>query len=217
MHQLGLNLPPEERLEDRHFAVSDANRDAHRWVMAWPEWPGYGLYLHGPQGSGKSHLARIWAERAKARIITPEEAATQAASLKEKQAVLVDGLTSAVPDETGLFHLCNAVREHQGHLLLVGQASPAELKVTLPDLRSRLLALPAAGIDAPDDALLSAMMTKQFEDRGLLVPQEVTTYLLPRIERSFAAIADAVQRIDAHALAAKRKITVPLVREALES
>ncbi|MBN8530942.1 MAG: hypothetical protein J0L97_03650 [Alphaproteobacteria bacterium] len=218
IHQLGLNLPPEERLEDRHFIIGDANRDAHAWIMAWPEWPVYGLYLYGPEGSGKSHLARIWAARAKARIIAPEEAEREAAAFTRGQALAVEKVddTMRETDGKGLFHLCNSAREHQGFLLLVGRAAPAELHITLPDLRSRLLALPAISMSAPDDALLSAVLAKHFEDRGLRVPQEVIAYLMPRMERSFAAAAKTAARIDAYALSMKREITVPLAREAMD-
>jgi chromosomal replication initiation ATPase DnaA len=85
----------------------------------------------------------------------------------------------------------------------------------LPDLKSRLAATPQVAIQAPDDALLAAVMAKQFRDRGLTVAPDVLAYVMTRIERSFAEVAEVVDRLDNAALAAGRGVTIPLAREVL--
>jgi chromosomal replication initiation ATPase DnaA len=87
--------------------------------------------------------------------------------------------------------------------------------VTLPDLASRLAAMPAVAIAPPDDALLAAVLVKLFADRQLAIGADVVDYLVGRMERSFAAASAMVERLDRAALAERRAVTVPLVRKML--
>jgi chromosomal replication initiation ATPase DnaA len=118
-------------------------------------------------------------------------------------------------DEAALFHLHNLLRETGRHLLLTGREPPARWGLRLPDLRSRLTVLPLAAIGAPDDDLLQAVLVKLFADRQLRVGHDLLAYLLPRMERSFAAARDLVARLDAAGLAGQRPVSVPLAREVL--
>ena len=93
----------------------------------------------------------------------------------------------------------------------------ARSNAALKDLSSRLLACPAIGIGPPDDALIGAVMVKQFTDRQVKIDPEVLTFLLARMERSFAAVSQLVAALDQAALAEKRRITVPLAREVLDA
>lgn len=204
---LPISLPPV--FSESNFVVADCNRNAYEWVMRWPEWNAHALIVYGPAGSGKSHLGHIWAERASAKIA---EAPLKPETMRGNWLIEdVDKLR----DERALFHLLNLARENKTFLLLSANVAPKRLPFTLPDLTSRLLALPAVGIDAPDDALLAAVLRKQFSDRQLKVEDEVIAYLLPRIERSFTRVAELVEKIDAAGLAAKRGLTVPFIKRTL--
>jgi len=212
--QLPLPLPVENAFEAEEFVVANSNRDAVAWINAWPDWPGQGLVVHGPAASGKSHLASIWTKRVNASVLDVETLST-ARCLEITEPVLVDAADSC-RNEDALFHLLNHVRA-QGHsVLLTGRVPPASWPVRLPDLRSRLLALPSVAMEPPDDLLLTQLAAKLFADRQITVSDEVIGYMLKRLERSCAAFAAAVEQLDRAALAARRPVTVPLARRVLE-
>ena len=173
-----------------------------------------------PTGSGKSHLAEVWRRRSGAGLVEASgladvaEAARGAA--REAKALVVDGLGGRI-DERALLHLYNAVAERGGHLLLTAPAPPARWPLALPDLASRLRLAPAVALGMPDDALLGALMLKLFADRQIAVAPEVPAYVVPRIERTFEAVARLVERLDRASLAEGRAITVPLVRAVLSA
>jgi chromosomal replication initiation ATPase DnaA len=214
--QLAIDLPYHPCLGRADFLVSDCNRAALDGIERWPDWPGHRLVLYGPEGSGKSHLAHLWCAMSGARYLT-------GAALAEAEPLLCNGAVPpgvAVDDaesapETALLHLYNSCAEAGVGLLVVSRQAPAAWPIGLPDLASRLRAMPATGIDPPDDALLGAVLVKHFADRQLRVAPSVIAYLVLRMERSFATAAALTARLDELALAAGRKIGLPLARQAL--
>jgi DnaA regulatory inactivator Hda len=219
--QLPLELGHRPALSGDDFLVAPCNAEAHAWLERWPDWPAPALCLFGPRGCGKTHLAHAFAERnAMAGVATVAAAeldeATLPALLDGRRLVVVEDI-DALASEAALFHLYNMAREAGASLLLTALHAPARLPIRLPDLRSRLNAAPAVGIGAPDDATLAAVLVKLFADRQLKVSEEVVTYLLGRIERSFAAALGVVAAIDRASLAERRAVTVPLVRGVLEA
>jgi len=206
------DLPVETRYGRGDFLVSDSNRAAFELVERWPDWPARALALHGPPGSGKTHLAHLWCGRSGAALIAGDAAALgEPAALPP--AVAVDNAERAA--ERVLLHLYNLCLERGGSLLLVLPASPASLDIKLADLASRLRSLPVAGIAPPDDALLHAVLFKHFSDRQLRVKAGVFPYLTARMERSFAAAAALAARLDRLSLESGRPVTVGMVREVL--
>ena len=192
--QLPLPLSYRIAMGESEFFVSEANADAVAWLDRWPDWPQAQVLLIGPEGSGKSHLARLFAARVGARIVDPADEAHPEA----------------------LFHAWNAAIL-DAPLMMIARRAPREWPHRLPDLASRLAATPLLAIADPDDALLGAVLAKQFADRGLRLPPEVAAYVLTRIERSFAAVSLTVAALDTAALAEGRAITVPLARDVLEA
>lgn len=194
------------------FVVAESNREAFAWItQQWPNWPSHGLILRGPRGSGKSHLAQIWAHRANAEFLAAPALSGDSRLVLED----VERFFGNAESEEMLFHLLNQVASHKGHILMTAVIAPVLWPVQLPDLRSRLLALPVAAIEPPDDAALTAVISKLFSDRQLRVPADVIDYLVRRIERSYASAHAAVVACDAAALATGRAMTLPLVREVL--
>lgn len=188
------------------FLVASCNRDAVGWIDRWPEWPYPCLVLYGPSGSGKTHLARVWQQRAQA--VWDDGAGVDAHLREAGQArnICLD-INGDVADEAALFHLFNRAREQGGSLLITGRTPVRDWGIRLPDLASRLLAAPAASLAEPDDALLAAVTVKLFADRQLAVTPDLLTYILARVDRSFAALGEAVSRLDRAALQEKRPIT----------
>lgn len=216
MAQLPLDLAQPPVLCHANFFVSDANREAHGWVMAWPAWPAPALLLTGPAASGKTHLARIWAAKSGARELGVEtlERLPPADALADAPAAVIEQIERA-PGEA-LFHLLNCAGEKAISLLLTTRRALPDLPFVLPDLRSRIAALPVARLTPPDDALLEAVLAKLFSDRQLRVTPDVTRYLLARMERSFAAAAGLVDTLDRAALERRRNLSLPFVRTLLE-
>jgi chromosomal replication initiation ATPase DnaA len=206
--QLPLDLGHRRAMGRDDFLVSAANEQAVRWIDRWPDWPPPGIALVGPPGSGKTHLAHVWAERAGA--IFGGDDLLGAAS---QGAVVVDDAERCAQQD--LLHLFNTARASGATLLLTATRPPGQWATRLPDLRSRLSTLPVAEIAAPDDALLAAVLVKHFADRQVPVAPEVVTYLLTRLDRSFAAARRAAAALDRAALAQRKPLTVPLARAVL--
>jgi DnaA regulatory inactivator Hda len=201
------------------FLVAPCNAEAHAWVTEPQRWPGPASILCGPAGSGKTHLAHLFAHAGGGVLVSAVELTPESSRpLLESVPVLVVEDCDRPEDrpEVALFHLINQARELGRTLLLSARTAPVAWGVKLPDLRSRLLAMPVAAIGAPDDALLAALLVKLFADRQLRIGEEVVHYLLGRMERSFAACAQTVEHLDRAALAGQRAITVPLARRILE-
>ena len=196
------------------FLVAPCNEAAVAWLDRWPDWPGPALVIHGSPGSGKSHLAEVWRRRSGAEIIEAAGLVQTAPSAEPVAALVIDGLGGPV-DERALLHAYNAIAERGGHLLLTAPTPSARWPLSLPDLASRLRLAPAAALGLPDDTLLAALMLKLFADRQITVAPEVPAYVVPRIERTFEAVARLVDRLDRAALAESRAVTVPLVRGVL--
>ena len=204
------------------FLIADSNRDAVSWIDLWPEWPAPALVLYGPAACGKTHLAAVWSAQAGAVSINPEELSTTSADIlfARGQHYLIDPVDPWIGDraaETTLFHLYNLAKENKRTLLLTMRVPPVRLSFTIPDLASRLRAAPGVAIHAPDEMLLGAVLVKMFADRQLQIGEDVLNYILPRMERSFAAARDLVIKADQQALAEKRPISVPLIRQVLMS
>jgi DnaA regulatory inactivator Hda len=219
--QLALDLKPRTARGRADFLVAESNAAAVEWIDRWPAWPSRALAIWGPAASGKTHLGHVWCASSGADAVGPEDVrAHDAAALRARNACLfVDGadrLAGTREDEEAFLHLYNYMLETNGALLLSAREAPGRWRIGLADLASRMRALSGAGIEAPADELLAAVMVKQFQDRQLRVGEDVVVYLLARIERSFAAVAAVVADIDAAALERGRAVTVPLAREVLE-
>ena len=212
--QLAIDLPYRPALGRADFLVSDCNAAALQRIEGWPDWPGRALVLYGPPDSGKSHLTHLWGELCGGRLIAGGALAEHDPSaLAAGRAVAVDDAERAA--EHSLLHLFNCCCESGAGLLIVARQPPAVWPIALPDLASRLRAAESVGIGAPDDALLAAVLVKHLSDRRLPVKPGVVAYLVPRMERSFAAAADLAATLDQLALSAHRPVGLALARQAL--
>jgi chromosomal replication initiation ATPase DnaA len=206
MAQLTLDLGLRPALDRENFLVAPSNETAVAWIDRWPDWPGAALALYGPPGCGKTHLAQVWRAASGAIAVGPADLARTSPPdlLGQSRTVLLDGLDAVLDSdaerERTVLHLYNMVVERGGHMLLTGQSAPARWPVALADLRSRLAAVQAVELGAPDDALVEAVLVKLFADRQLRVGAEVVR----------------VDAIDRAALESRREITVPLARRVLK-
>lgn len=216
--QLVLDLPHRQALDADDFLVSGSNAAALAMVEAWPRWTAQALFVSGPAGSGKSHLVNVWRSKSSARVVaasTVTEDTVAALSGATIPALAVEDLDRGIADERLLFHVLNLAKEEKLSVLLTAGRAPGELDVTLPDLRSRLRALPHAAIAEPDHGLIGALLVKLFADRQLRVEPAVVAHLARHLDRTTAAVHRAVTLVDRLALARRRRITRALVTEAL--
>ena len=218
--QIPFDLPTRPAMGRDDFLVGPENSEAAGWIDRWPEWPAPALVVSGSAASGKTHLAAVWGDKAKALSVEGSELVSVSAKDLAARAdnLVIDGVDPWIGDrraEETLFHLYNMAKENGHYLLLTMRSTPTRLDFEIPDLASRLRAAPVALIHPPEDSLLSAILIKQFYDRQLQISEDVLRYILPRMERSFAAARDLVGRADALALAEKRPISVPLMRQVL--
>ncbi len=214
--QLALALDHAESFAREDFLSGPSNARALALIEAWPLWPHRSVMLTGPEGSGKSHLAAIWAQAAGARLIAAR--ALEPASVPRALAtgaLVVEDITAGSFDERALFHLVNLAGEEAAFLLLTAREAPAAFAIR--DLASRLKALPVVALAPPDDALLRAVLVKLFADRQLAVDESLIGYVATRIERSFAAARACVTRLDEEALRQKRPLTRALAAEILRA
>src|SRR5262245_1099567 len=209
---LALNHPVSFARED--FLRGPSNNAAFTLIESWPDWPDRIVALVGPQGSGKSHLSAIWAEATGARVLSAKLlSTTDVPGALATGALVVEDLESADLDEQALFHLINLAREERAYVVFTARSAPANFAVTIRDLASRLRAVPAVMLTAPDDALLRSLLVKLAADRQLALDEPLVNFLVTRIERSFAAAHAAVQKLDDEAMRQQRPVTRALASE----
>lgn len=200
-NQIPLSFPVIPAMAREDFLVSDSNREALAWIDRWPNWNAPLLYIYGPEGSGKTHLASIW------KTGTP-------------QGTLIENLNAIAGDHTqeeNLFHLYNRIRQVPGSVLLTGTLPLPLVKFAIPDLASRLRACPQVALGLPDEHLLRALLVKLFADRQMRIDVGVIEYCINRMDRSFAAARDLVIKLDHKSLIEKRAVTPAMVRSIIDA
>jgi chromosomal replication initiation ATPase DnaA len=214
--QLPLDLPVKTRFETEDFIASASNLGALQWVERWPDWPDHILVLSGPEGTGKSHLASLWAEKSGAAIIAASVLSLSSVpELARFHALVIEDCDRGALDEHALFHLLNSAREKGCFIVLSGRSNPSEWGLRTPDLLSRLRLAPEIRMEAVDDALLRAVLFKLFIDRQLDIDPIIVDFIQSRIERSVAAARQFVEKLDQEGLARGKRITRLLASELL--
>lgn len=199
-NQIPLTFPVTPAMGREDFLVSDCNREALAWIDRWPYWNAPALYIYGPEGSGKSHLASIWKAGAGAKGQVIED---------------IDAQIGNRPQEETLFHLYNRVRQTPGALLVTGTKPLALQKFAVPDLASRLKSCPQVALGLPDEDLLRVLLVKLFSDRQMRIDVNVIEYAVARMERSFAAARNLVLQLDQRSMTEKKPVTASMVRAVL--
>jgi chromosomal replication initiation ATPase DnaA len=209
--RLGLRRPAAHTRDS--FVRGPSNAQALAALDAWPGWPGGALVLVGPEGVGKTHLARAWAAAAKAVILNREAPDVGRA---QGRPVLMEDVDQGFEAEA-LFHLINLAAHDGASLLLTARKPPAAWPADLPDLRSRLNALMVAEIEAPDDTVLSGLLKVFFRERNIRPHDDVYPYLLRRMERSAPGAREIVRRLDETEDGEPRPVSRVLARQILEA
>ena len=215
--QLILNLQHRPAFGRDDFMVTECNQEALSFIELWPNWPGPLVWLCGPPGCGKSHLAAVWQEQSGANQLDQSQIISDSIGITRDFCCFFIDLLEGIENERSWLSFYNAVTEQGGSILVTSLFPPATWNFLIPDLGSRLRAAPVIKIAKADDELLEAVLIKLFIARQLHVQPEVISYLLRRMDRSLAAAREIVELLDNAALAEKRMITVPLARSVIKS
>ncbi|WP_170395602.1 HdaA/DnaA family protein [Ruegeria arenilitoris] len=217
--QLSFDLPAKTALGREDFFVSPANALAVAMISA-TSWPGNKLVLSGPAGSGKTHLAHVWAAATGGRIIQARDVRYEDVPALASTPIAVEDIPMVAGDldqQKTLFHLHNLVLAEGHALLMTGRLAPKLWELPLPDLQSRIEGAHHVALDPPDDALLGAVLAKLFVDRQLNPGPDVIAYLVKHMDRRFKTAAEVVARLDHLALSEKREITRALAIRVLNA
>lgn len=215
-----LDLPLCESHRRDDFYVSPSNALALAAIDGWRAWPGLKSVLTGPEGSGKTHLAQIWADAASGTRIPamalstadlPALAATGGVAVEDAERIAGNPAR-----EEALFHLHNLLAERGLPLLVTAATPPRDWGIALPDLASRLQAASVIRLLPPDDTLLRAVMAKMFADRQVIVAPAILEWAALRMTRSLSAARALVQTLDARALAEGGPITRQMAEDWLD-
>jgi chromosomal replication initiation ATPase DnaA len=191
--QIALPLDWPQSEGESRFIVSSANREAFDHFRKWSMWPVKATILTGPRRSGRTLLARTFAERVHGRVI--DQADRQ--------------------DEEEVFHAWNDAQDSGLPLIMIADEAPPAWSPSLPDLRTRLAITPVTSINQPDDALFEALIQLLFADRGLHVPREALRFMTERLHREYWTAERAVEEVDRFAIAERARVTMPTIRRAL--
>ena len=216
--QLPLALPHEPTYERDDFVLGKSNRAAVAAIDAWPDWPAPVLLVLGPAGSGKTHLAHLWAARSGARLCTAGELDAGAPqNFAPAGCLVVEDADRGPIDEAVLFHLLNLSREEHRSLLITARSDPERWLIRLPDLRSRLKGARCLRLTAPDDAQLAIVLTKLFADRGIEADAALIDFAVRRIERSVPAAQHLADALDRRSLAEGRRVSRSMAGDLLRA
>ena len=206
--QLTLELPLDPSYGADDFLVAHSNNEAFATLLRWPHWLGRRLILAGPGGSGKSHLAAIWAQRSGARVVSAGRLTLpDLPALALVPALVIEDADIAPVPEAALFHLLNLMEERGHFVVLTAKAPPDAWNLMTPDLLSRLRLARLVTLGPPDEALVRDVLVKLFADRQLTVEPSLVAFLARHVERSLGAARALVERLDREALAQGRRIT----------
>ena len=191
--QIALPLDWPQSQGESRLIVSDANRAAFEHFRKWSLWPAKAPLLTGPRRSGRTLLARSFADRVSGRVIDRAHDA----------------------NEEEVFHAWNAAQDSGHPLVLIVDRAPPEWEIELPDLRTRIAVTPVATIVEPDDSLFRDLIDLHFADRGLHIPREALKFMTERLHRDYWTIERAVESVDRFAISERARLSLPTIRRAL--
>lgn len=212
--QLGFAFNHEESYSSDEFIISSSNEEAYLRVLSWPSWGWPYIAIYGSEGSGKTHLAYIWKEKTGAAYIQDNTfAALSCTQIFSYSRYICLDLSAKPHDEEKLFHLMNMVKDEGGNILFTSETPPARWNVKLPDLASRLRAIPSCEIHEPDEMLTQAIISKSLYKRGIIPRNQVVMYIADRIPRSFREIEEFIEKLDNKSLVEKKPVSIAMVKE----
>ncbi|ESQ92469.1 hypothetical protein ABAC460_02955 [Asticcacaulis sp. AC460] len=211
IRQLPLDLERPDRFSRDSFATNAALQDVLDVLLNPQDWISPHLILHGPAGTGKTHLAHVFAAETGARLLAPDDTRQLDLATLGGSYVVDD---AEIASEEALFHLSNHVQKTGQQLVLTTKKQPIVWQTALPDLTSRLRAMRLIVLPEPDEELLAAVLKRLFAQRFIQPSDDTLAYLSARIERSVPSAQKIVTELEHHANG--RAFNKTLIRDFLE-
>lgn len=217
-----LQLPVSWHLSYRadEYVVSECNRYAFDWLEKWPfQIQENFACIVGEKGSGKSHLAEIWAQRVNAEVISVHNGFFDkwfdiSSNINNKKYFVLDD-ADTIDDDILLFYVYNTIKEHNIYLLLTAKTPPIQWDIKLADVRSRLLTINVVDIHKPDEEVVFGIIKQMLKQRGFeTLPETIINYIGNNVERSYESINYWINKIDS-SLPQKSKLTLSFVKTIL--
>ena len=186
---------------------------------------GQGCWLWGARATGKTHLLQAVCEKAGDRsVYLPLKMLAEAGpamldGLASRELICIDDVeqvAGAQDWDVALFNLFNEMQETGSQLVVAARAAPRECGFALADLTSRMSRLPVFQLQALDEQQRAAALQLRARHRGLELPDETAAYMLRRSRRDMASLYELLDKLDLEALRAKRRLTIPFVRDVLQ-
>jgi chromosomal replication initiation ATPase DnaA len=215
--QLQFNFSNIHSYIEEDYIISNSNQQAFTMIKSWPNW-GEGiyariLYLFGHKSSGKTHLSNIWQHDSKAHILNPNIISLEV--LKNYEAFIIEDLENYPVSEDKILHIFNMILEMDKYLLITSGSPPADLKIKLPDLQSRLNAVNLVNIKEADDELLQSLLIKLFAQRQLKINLNVINYIITHSDRSLNYLNNLVREIDKYSISLKKPANIKMIKQIL--
>ncbi len=224
MSQLALPLRLADHAVFESF-LSTGNETLVAVLGELAEGVGEGCWLWGPSASGKSHLLQaVCSAAGDTAVYVPLSALAEAGpalldGLASRDLICIDDVERVAGNsawEAALFDLCNQILDNDRRLVVSSRSSPRESPIALPDLQSRLARLPTFQVQAlGEDDRIKALQLRA-KHRGLELPDDTARFLLKRSRRDMASLYALLDKLDVAALRAKRRLTIPFVKNVIE-
>ena len=195
-----------------NYIVGETNSDAVKWIDIYPNWKNNGLVIEGPRASGKSHLVRVWQKKSNCSIFDSEQVNAEKINAKDNKNIAIENLENINNFEFFL-HLINYKKEKKLNFLLTSSISISSLKISLNDIKSRLLELPKVKISLPTDNIIKGLIFKLMKDKGVLIDNKLIDFMINRIERSYEGINDFIQELNKVSLEKKKNISKLMIKK----
>ena len=224
---LGWRWPAQQRFDTFHVGANGLAVAATLRAATEPDAPW--LYLHGSEGSGRTHLLIAACQAASeagssAQYLSPSMLpAPRADAIRGfggSDLLVVDDLDAIAGErdaEHALFDLYNRCRAEASTLVFAASAPPAHVGIALPDLVSRLSSCAQMILKPLDDAERRDVLRARAEARGIALDEAVLDFLFTRYARDLGSLGALLDRVDRESLAAQRRVTVRFLRELLKS
>ena len=215
--QLRLGFP-EHVLGFEDICISSSNEAALMVIRDIARWPSPVICLMGPPRSGLTTAAKAWAKEQGADFIRPADFDDQSHARIEvlAQSHTVIDNAEQIQNPDNLLSLINLSETHRTCVLLTSRISPVNWPTGgNADLRSRLESAPIAALDEPDEELLTERLISACRQRFSRLPRNAAEYLAKRMERSFEAVEDLADRLDAAVSEPGTKLTIKTARDVL--